>query len=484
MQFNFLPTKMSRFNVKNTNTTKTINLAGGEAFTESPKLELVSLLLTSFVKDQYYRSSKEALKQLQNLIDQISDKKFIAKSAIYARTKFGIRSISHAVAAELATRVKGETWTKNFYDKIIYRPDDMTEILAYYYSLGQKNEPNALKKGFAKAFKRFDEYQLAKYKKGGQAVSLIDIANLVHPAHSEAIEKLIKGTLPIPQTWETKLTKAGQDAETEEEKEELKKGAWKELVKERKIGYFALLRNLRNILEQAPDVLNETLELLVDEKLIHHSLVLPFRFLTAIEEIQKINAIGAKDVIIALNKALDISVANVPRFEGKTLVIVDESGSMEGQPSKIASLFGAVLYKSNDADLMMFQKDARYITLNPTDSTLTLSSQIDRLHRGGGTNFHAPLQEANRAYNRIIFLSDMQGWVGNDAPTSTFEEYKRRTGSNPKIYSFDLQGYGTLQFPENNVFAIAGFSEKIFDVMKVLEQDRNALISEIEKIEL
>lgn len=475
---------MSRFNQKNTNTTKTVNLAGGEAFIESPQLELVSLLLTSFVKDQYYRSSKEALKQLQTLIDSNADKRFVAKAAIYARTKFGMRSISHAVAAELATRVKGETWTKNFFDKIVYRPDDMTEILAYYYGLGQKNEPNALKKGFASAFARFDEYQLAKYKKDGQAVSLIDVANMVHPKHSDAIEKLIKGTLKPAETWENKLSKAGQEAETEEGKEEAKAGVWKQLVKTKRIGYFALLRNLRNILEQASDILPQALELLTDEKLIRSSLVLPFRFLTAIDELGKINTDGVRDVIVALNKAMDIAVVNVPKFEGKTLVVVDESGSMSGEPSKIASLFAAILYKSNDADLMLFQEDARYVTLNPTDSTLTLASQINKLHRGGGTSFHAPLQEANRAYQRMIFLSDMQGWVGHDVPTSSFNDYKTRTGANPKIYSFDLAGYGTLQFPENNIFAIAGFSEKIFDVMKLLEQDRNALISEIEKIEL
>ncbi|MDE1770632.1 MAG: hypothetical protein KGI28_08800, partial [Thaumarchaeota archaeon] len=45
------------------------------------------------------------------------------------------------------------------------------------------------------------------------------------------------------------------------------------LIKERKIGYFALLRNLRNISEQAPEIMNEALEMLVDEKLIKSSLV-------------------------------------------------------------------------------------------------------------------------------------------------------------------------------------------------------------------
>ena len=65
-----------------------------------------------------------------------------------------------------------------------------------------------------------------------------------------------------------------------------------------------------------------------------------------------------------------------------------------------------------------------------------------------------------------------------------FKKYKQRTNSNPLIYSFDLQGYGSLQFPEKNVFALAGFSDKVFDTMKLLESDPQALLHEIENIDL
>ena len=40
-----------------------------------------------------------------------------------------------------------------------------------------------------------------------------------------------------------------------------------------------------------------------------------------------------------------------------------------------------------------------------------------------------------------------------------------------------------MQFPESNVFAIAGFSEKIFDTMKLMESDKKALINVIKKVE-
>lgn len=78
----------------------------------------------------------------------------------------------------------------------------------------------------------------------------------------------------------------------------------------------------------------------------------------------------------------------------------------------------------------------------------------------------------------------MQGWIGRYAPSQEFNDYKARTGSDPIVYSFDLQGYGTLQFPERNVYCLAGFSEKIFDIMKYLGQDKKALVNEIEKVML
>src|SRR5258706_9690230 len=186
---------MARFNVSE-QPTKTVNLAGGEAYMQNPQLHFVSILLTSFVKDQYYRSADETLKEVSQLIDAIPDKKFAAKAAIYARTKYGMRSISHVVAAEIANRVKGEAWLKSFLDKVVYRPDDITEIMAYYKGISGKKQSHAMRKGFAAALGRFDAYKLAKYKGAGKSMSLIDVTNLTHPQHTEPIGQLIKGTQP------------------------------------------------------------------------------------------------------------------------------------------------------------------------------------------------------------------------------------------------------------------------------------------------
>jgi 60 kDa SS-A/Ro ribonucleoprotein len=473
---------MSKFNQKSTGT-KTVNLAGGEAFQQSPELELVSILLTSFANDQFYRSENETYSTLSNLIERC-DKKFVAQAAIYARTEFGMRSITHVTASMLAPHISGTQWAKDFYNAVVYRPDDMLEILSL---LGKNSKvPNAMKKGFAKAFNRFDAYQLAKYKGEGKVCKLIDIVNLVHPIpiekNAKALSDLVKGVLKSTETWEAKLSKAGQTAKSDEEKVELKKEAWIDLIKTKKIAYFALLRNLRNIIEQAPEVINDVIAILTDEKMIKKSLVLPFRFTTAYEEIEKLpQGKIVREVLIALNTAIDISVNNVPKFEGETLVVLDTSSSMQGKPSQIGSLFAAVLVKASNCDILTFDYDARYMNFNPLDSTITISTRFR--FAGGSTNFHSIFQTANRKYDRVIILSDQQGWVGGYSPSKVYLEYKRNYNADPFIYSFDLQGYGTMQFPERNVFCLAGFSDKIFDIMKLLEQDRQALINEIKKVQ-
>ncbi len=483
---------MTKFNITMTKAkTLTENLAGGQAYSQSDELALVSLLLTSFVNDQFYRNAQSSLDELRKLSEKVKDKEFVAKAAIFARDRFGMRSITHALAGELTSQLSGAEWGKNFYDKVVVRVDDMTEIMSYYLAYKTSKDspkfPNALKKGFAKAFDKFDGYQLAKYKGDNKEVKLIDLVNIVHPVptvrNKEALESLVKGELKNTQTWESKLSQAGQVAESEEDLTKLKSDAWSELITGRKIGYFALLKNLRNIITQSPGSVKAACELLVDERMIKSSRVLPFRFSTAYEEISKIGSSKeVRDVLMAIGQALDISVCNVPKFDGETLVVMDVSGSMSGRPSEIASLFGAILAKTNNCDVMTFSNDAKYMSYNPMDSVMTIRSSFR--FSGGGTNFKAIFDRANKKYDRVIILSDMQGWMGYTSPASEFSKYKSKFGANPFVYSWDLAGYSTLQFPEQNVFALAGFSDKVFDIMKLMETDKKALFNEIKSIKL
>lgn len=485
---------MALFNKKATNKNKTINRVGGEAYTMSPQMKLATMLLTSFAQNQFYRKAENSFQELVSLIAKAGPD-FAAKAAIFARTEYGMRSITHVLAAELAAYASGRSWAKSFYAKIIFRPDDMMEIIAYYKAKGGKTLPNAMKKGFALAFDKFDGYQIAKYRGENKAVKLVDVVNLVHPIpttkNAKALQDLVNGTLKSKNTWESKLSEAGQKAENKKEKEDLKAKAWGDLLRERKLGYFALLRNLRNIATQAPELIGEATNILTNRALIKKSMVLPFRYLSALDAIKDLETSAFRALSKALNKAIDLAMDNVPVFDGRTLVVLDDSGSMtwgevkgmSRRPIDIGALFAAVLYKSNNADLMAFSDSARYLKLNPNDSTETLSKQMIKMARSGGTNFHAIFNTANQPYDRIIILSDMQGWMGYNTPKDAFNSYKAKMKVTPYIYSFDLQGYGSLQFPESKVFALAGFSEKVFDLMAMLETDPQALVNKIKRVQ-
>jgi 60 kDa SS-A/Ro ribonucleoprotein len=459
----------------------TVNFEGGRAFTQTAKLELVSVLLTTFLEDEFYRTEKQTTEKVRELITKVGDPRFVAKAALYARNTYGMRSVSHLVAGELAKSVKGARWTKSFYAQVVRRPDDVMETLGYYLAVYGRPVPNSLKKGLGAALARFDEHQVAKYRREHGAFKMVDAVNLVRPKATSALSKLVRGELGPAQTWETKLTQAGT-GETPEQVAAAKSQAWGELVRERKLGYLALLRNVRNILTQAPDLVDDLCQQLADERAVRKSLVFPFQFLSAVEVLKQGNLSGASRVMDALNAAIDHSLANVPNFGGNTLVALDSSGSMVGRPQTIGSLFAATLVKATGADLMLFSDDARYVTLNRRDTTLTAAQSIPFI--SGGTNFNAIFQRSNRAYDRIVILSDMQGWIGGGAPVQPFADYKTRYSVTPRVFSFDLKGYGTLQFPQERVYCLAGWSDQVFEIMQKLDRDPEALVRDVESVPL
>lgn len=525
---------MPRFNLRNS-APDAINMESAPAWQMSPKLELAALLLTSLVNEQFYRSSADARQRISELTAQ--EPRFAAQAALYARREFGMRSASHVAAAAVARHAKGQTWTRNFFDRIVYRPDDMAEILALLADEkgGLQAVPNAVKKGFARAIRKMSPYQLAKYRLDGHRVNLADIVNLCHPKPTEknraALAALMRGKLSLNEdqsTWEARLSAAGQEqgadaAETAELQAQAKTQAWAEMLSQNRLGYFALLRNLRNIQQQAPESLDLALEQLRDPERIRKSLVFPYRFLTAMTSLPDQTRIRA-----AISDAADIALDNAPLLPGRTLAAIDNSGSMHwsnGRPPQTArnlrarqrrdlagaaaektnktqeqpmlpavtaahqaAMFAAALYKAApqtaecSVDLISFGSAAEYKNgLNPRDSLLSLTTQL--IENRGGTSYEAIFQtaaQADKAYDSIIILSDSQSWLGRTGQSAR-QEYRRRTQADPAIYAVDLVSYGTLQFPEEKCAVIAGFSEKVFDLLALLEDDRDALLHRIEQ---
>lgn len=472
---------------------KAVNQAGGEAYTQSAKVELASLVLSSMLKDRFHAKADEDLARARALVQQLAkdgDALFAAKAAIYARRVHGLRSITHVIAGEIARVCQGKEWGKRFFDQVVFRPDDTCEILGYYCATyGRAKIPNAMRRGLGMALRRFEAYSLSKWSGGSGNLKLVDVVNLCRPKATEHLTALMKGTLAPADTWERALSGAGQVAASlgdEGNPDKLKADEWRRLLSEKKLPYFACLRNIRNIVEQAPDCVELASALLTNPEAVQKSKVFPFQFGTAAEALAGITGPGSRAAIEAVINACDLSLANVPTFDGSTLIVVDASGSMtsgEKPPIKIAALFAAALYRSNkNADFMLFSDSAAYANFGGDQRVLYLASAIFNACKSGGTNFHAIFQTANRAYDRIVILSDMQGWMGGNTPTAEFEAYKKRHNADPFIYSFDLNGHGTTQLPEGKIIAISGWSDKAFDLMKIAEQDRKALVTTIEAV--
>ena len=504
---------MSRFATKAVGVmrqVKTTNEAGGEAYKLSPRQALASLALTSVVIDSAYRSGASELVALTALLDQLAaknDLKFAAQTALYVRHTHGLRTISHVIAGEIAIRESkvGFPWRKSFFNKIVKRLDDAIEIAAYVkMKLGaDKMLPNALKRGFAEAFKRFDEYSMSKYNQDGEGLSLITLINLVHPKLGNGKKKdtkhpvhlLMTGKIKPAMTWEFELSEAGKS----DEPAKAKAAVWAKLFKEEQLGYMACLMNLRNILEQAPKSVKNACALLTDEAQVKKALIMPTQFISAYKAIEGVTGCdgeAVQSVMNAINKAVEIAMSNVPKLEGRTLVALDASGSMNDKgsfkytPFEIGALFASVLYKANSkCDFMYFAGEGVYKTFDRDQKLLPLQDGVIRARINGGTNFNAIFDTANKAYDRIVILSDMQAWMatgewGSSNPAKALAAYRAKHEADPTIYSFDLKSYGTSQFPTNKVAALAGWTDKVFDIMKNLEADPKAQITAIEAIDV
>ena len=108
---------MALFNEGSKKEKTVVNRAGGEAFEQTAEMQLAAMLLTSFAQDQYYRSADQTFDELFKLLSKV-EPEFAAKAGLYARNEYGMRSISHVLAAELSAYISGKNWAKSFYDKI------------------------------------------------------------------------------------------------------------------------------------------------------------------------------------------------------------------------------------------------------------------------------------------------------------------------------------------------------------------------------
>lgn len=410
------------------------------------------------------------------------DPDFVSRLAVFARREFNMRSVSHVLAAYLANERAGKPCARRTVSGIVLRGDDVTELLAFYLATFGKPIPNALRKGLNDAFSQFDEDTLSKYKGANKQVRMKDVLLLCHPAprdeaQADLWKRLIEDRLKSPVTWETQLSRSGNNRQT-----------WEALIDSGKVGYMALLRNLRNILEAQPRNIDRVLETLTDENAVRHSKQLPFRYLSAYREVM---SIAGSRVLSALETAVRVAVDNLPKLPGQTVIAVDVSGSMLSPLSKhstvrcsdVGMLLGLIANRiCEDSLFYTFDTSIRRYALNKRASILETCM---RGPGGGGTDIALPFMHMIRERlrpDRIIILSDNEcnrpHWDGKPVQALA-DEYRRRMDNDLWVHAIDLQGYGTQQFAGPRANIIAGWSEKVFDFILLAERGEKALESTV-----
>lgn len=317
----------------------------------------------------------------------------LADLAVEARERFNLR---HAPLMLLVGLVRhGGPLVAPTIARVIQRADDMTEFLAIYWRHGRRPLSKQMKLGLGRAFAKFDAYQLAKYDRDGP-VKLRDVLFLIHAkprdeAQAALWKQVADRTLASPDTWEVALS-AGAD----------KRDTFERLLAERKLGYLALLRNLRNM-DQAG----------VDEAVVKAAIlerrgaqrVLPFRYVAA--------ARAAPRYEPWLDEALMETVLQGPVFPGRTVVLVDVSGSMDWKLSAKSDLTrmdaAATLASVIPGDVRIFTFSDGVVEV-PARRGMAGVEAIVRSQPHSGTALFDAVAHVNAkvTYDRLVVITDEQ----------------------------------------------------------------------------
>ena len=264
-------------------------------------------------EDVAYMDGKKVAKEIKRLIP-LCPAIDVYNIALEARTMQKLRHTPLFIAVEMCKYPEHKLFVQDLLPLIITRADMLTDFLAIYWKDSKKPIANQAKKGLAKAFHNFNEYKFAKYDRDS-AIKLRDVMFLCRPKPTNQYEqtlfkKVADRTLATPETWEVLLS-TGKD----------KKESWTKLITEGKIGGLAMLRNIANMRKANVDrkVINEGLERLKS------SMLMPLDFLKA----ERMNPEFSRQI----EDAMINSYTNLPKLKGRTLFIVDVSGSMRARMS-------------------------------------------------------------------------------------------------------------------------------------------------------
>ena len=435
---------MARLNLMNLNFGARTH-EGAPARNISPELQLRRSVLACLLwESQFYEDGVEIAGRIAELVPKVAAEK-VAALAVEGRERMKLRHAPLLLVREMARHKTHRALVSETLARIIQRADELAEFVAIYWKDGRVPLSGQVKKGLATAFPKFDEYQLAKYDRGGP-IKLRDVLFLCHAkprdqAQGDVWKKLVSGSLTTPDTWEVALSSGANKCE-----------AWERLLREQKLGALALLRNLRNMREAG-----------VDESLVLSALgsmstarVLPFRFLAA--------ARYAPQWEEALEQAMLKCVAETEKLPGKTIVLVDVSGSMTAPLSRRSEMqrtdaaYGLAVLLREIAEKVAVYSFSDNLVEVPARRGFALRDAINASQRHNSTQLGNAVEKLNRneKCERLIVITDEQAHDKVPAPSG-------------KGYLINVASY------KNGVgyakwMHIDGWSEAVIEYIRALEQ--------------
>jgi 60 kDa SS-A/Ro ribonucleoprotein len=369
----------------------------------TPEMALKRALMNCLLwEDQFYEDGVAIAERIQKLVPEVEPAR-VAALAIEAREVMKLRHAPLLVIREMARHEKHRVLVADTIERVIQRPDEMTELLAIYWAdaLGpqqqRKRQPVSaqVKKGLARALTKFDAYQLAKYDRDG-AVRIKDVLFLVHAKpknkdQEKVWKQLVDGELASADTWEVSLSSGKGKRET-----------FERLIAENRLGGLALLRNLR--LMQKAEVPRQTIADAIEA--MRTDRILPYRFITA--------ARYAPDFEPELESAMLKSVKGYARLPGRTRLLIDVSGSMFASLSAQSEMTRAeaacglsILAREvcDEVEIFTFSQDVKKV---PPRRGFALRDAIINSQPHGSTFLGKAVSEIDRKGDRLIVFTDEQ----------------------------------------------------------------------------
>jgi len=423
---------------------------GAVAQKVNPRLELRRTVLTCLLwEDTFYEKGSKIVERIADLAAK-NKAEDVAAIAREARDKMQLRHVPLFLVRELARRKGAGTLVAETLDRVIQRADELGEFVTLYWTPRKQPLSAGVKRGLAKAFTKFDAYQLAKYDRDG-VVKLRDVLFLSHakPINAEQAalwKRLVENTLEPPDTWEVALS-AGKD----------KRETWERLLREEKLGGMAVLRNLRLMLASGvdPKVIAARLERGIAR-------ALPFRFVTAARYAPKLED--------AIEKAMLKGIAGFGKLPGSTGLLVDVSSSMDsqlaqkGETKRVDAAAGlAILLREVAADFEAATFSEKCVTIPPRRG-FALRDAIVNSQAHSSTYLKRALEELRDKHgweklDRVIVITDEQSHDGI-APAWTSKAYV----VNVAPYQHGVS-YG------NGWTHIDGWSERVVDYIAATESE-------------